>query len=121
MDPTEPLTEDIHAPKKEPRTTYHIDDWLDGDAIMSTIHDEGLRYAHFMFSYFRQPAWVKNIHSAYYKDRRLFVDYEGTTYRCTGASRLGDVWLAKDFNRVSGYDLRVNLDFKKLTHWRAEP
>lgn len=40
---------------------------------------------------------------------KLFCQYKGKRYRCTGASRMGDVWLAEDFSRDSGYDLRVNV------------
>ncbi len=37
----------------------------------------------------------------------LYAMYKGKIYRCTGASRMGDVWLAKDWTRQNGYDLRV--------------
>jgi len=36
--------------------------------------------------------------------------YKQKEYKITGASRLGDVWLATDFERKNGYDLRVSID-----------
>jgi len=120
----EPLTEDINA-QKAPKTIYHIDEWLDtgasSPAMFDAMSDPGLAYAHFMFSYFRQPAWMRMVHAPFYKDRALFVDYRGKTWRVTGASRMGDIWLAKDFTRVDGYDLRVDMDLSRMSNWRATP
>ena len=31
-------------------------------------------------------------------------------YRCNGASRFGDVYLAKNYARTAGYDMRVAVD-----------
>lgn len=40
----------------------------------------------------------------------VFCEYKGTKYKITGASRLGDIWLDKNFKRESGYDLRVMIE-----------
>ena len=48
---------------------------------------------------------------------KLFCTHSGTRYRCTGASRMGDVWLAKDVKRDTGYDLRV--DVTECSDWAA--
>lgn len=117
---TEPLIESLDAPRRPKRVKWHIDEWLDG-AVCDVIDNPSLGYAHFMFWHFRAPAWVKMAHRPYMKDRRLFVTYEGKRYRVTGASRLGDIWLAKDFNREDGYDLRIDLDFSKLSDWSDKP
>jgi hypothetical protein len=37
----------------------------------------------------------------------LYADYEGKRVRVTMASRLGDVGIAMDLGRTSGYDTRV--------------
>lgn len=95
---------DIDAEENE--EFKHIDDWLD----TPTFSDEGETYAKFVLDYKRMPAWKI---SAYYKwmgQFKLFCTYEGERYRCTGASRMGDVWLAKDHNRENGYDKRVDIN-----------
>jgi hypothetical protein len=50
---------------------------------------------------------------------KLFCTYKDERYRVTGASRMGDIWLAKDFNRDVGYDLRVDLD--ECSGWTPTP
>ena len=53
------------------------------------------------------------------KDHKLFCTYKGKRYRVTGASRLGDIWLAKDFNEDTSYDERG--DIRKCTEWGDKP
>lgn len=89
----------------------HVDDFV-------LRHDESL-YAQWCFFLFRQPAWVQLKFLAYTKEFKLFCQHEGQTYRVTGASRLGDVWLAKDWERDVGYDLRV--DVSSCTGWASSP
>lgn len=98
----------------------HIDDWLD-NAIGDVVGNSELAYAHFVFSHFRKPAWEKMSHAPFMRDHKLFVTYEGKRYRVTGASRLGDIWLTEDFKRQDGYDLRIGLDFSKLSNWSPKP
>jgi hypothetical protein len=52
------------------------------------------------------------------KQFKLFVDYEGETWRVIGASSLGDIWLTIDFSRENVYDRRVDPDFTKFSNWR---
>ena len=40
----------------------------------------------------------------------VYCEYKGIKYRITGASRLGDIWLAKNLERESGYDIRVMIE-----------
>jgi len=77
----------------------HVDDFIDDfrqDA-----------YARWMLMHFRLPACQQSAFMPFIKDRKLFCTYNGKRYRCTGASRMGDVWLTTDFSREVGYDLRV--------------
>jgi len=39
----------------------------------------------------------------------VFAKYQQDIYRITGASRLGDIYLAKDPGQDHGYDTRVNI------------
>lgn len=89
----------------------HIDDWIDSPCC----RDDGERYAKFVFFYFRYPAWAKMAFAQWMRQFPLFCTYGGKRYRCTGASRMGDVWLAENFNRESGYDLRV--DVTQCSDW----
>ncbi len=76
-------------------------------------------YAQWMFMHFRLPAWQQAAWSKFIAGRRLFCNFYGRRYRVTGASRLGDIWLATDFSRVVGYDLRV--DINACSAWGPEP
>lgn len=96
--------------------TTHIDDWLE-TAVMS--QDDGTRYAAFFLHHARLSAVAQIAFAPYLGQIRLFCTYKGARYRCTGASRLGDVWLARDHERDTGYDLRVAVDECKL--WGREP
>lgn len=52
---------------------------------------------------------------------KCFCIYKGEKYKFTGASSMGDVWLAKDFDRVNGYDKRVSIeDCSDFTHEETE-
>lgn len=96
----------IPAPREEEATMTHIDEWLD----IPTFGDDALMYAKFVLDHFRKPAWFKTGTDRWMKKFKLFCTYEGKRYRVTGASRLGDVWLAEDPSREIGYDLRVGVD-----------
>lgn len=86
----------------------HVDEFID-----DTFGKH--KYARWVLNHFRLSAVLKNDFSEFMKGHKLFCDYEGERYRCTGASRLGDVWLAIDPERHTGYDLRV--DVAKCTSW----
>lgn len=47
----------------------------------------------------------------------VLCSYQGTRYRLTGASRLGDVWIHSNFNVHDGYVKRV--DITELSDWEV--
>lgn len=80
----------------------HIDDWLDDSITGPEKVKEWLEH-------FRRPAIYKD--HKWLNSKKLTCTYkDGRKYRCTGCSRLGDLWLAKDMKRVNGYDLRVDIE-----------
>jgi hypothetical protein len=95
-----------------------VDDFLDQTPMWFKEKDY-LNYVHFMLEHFRKPAVLKISHERYMKYHHLFVTYSGVRYKVTGASRLGDIYLAADLSRANGagYDKRVPLNFAKLTQW----
>jgi hypothetical protein len=96
---------------KEKEAGMHVDDFIDDY--------EGDPYARWFFMLQRLPAALKVAFYQWIKPYRLFCDYKGKRYRVTGASRLGDIWLAKDHSRETGYDLRV--DLTECTNWSDKP
>jgi hypothetical protein len=82
----------------------HVDEWIE----MPT-GDKGEDYARFVLHHARLPAIMQVFFEPWTKQFRLFCTHKRKRYKVTGASRLGDVWLAKDLTRESGYDLRVDL------------
>jgi hypothetical protein len=90
----------------------HVDDFI-GDYLNPE------KYARWFFFLHRLPAIDKSVFSEWIDQYKLFCDYEGNRYRVTGASRLGDIWLAKDLKRDIGYDLRVDLN--KCSKWSQFP
>ena len=89
----------------------HIDDWLDTIANC----DPTLHYAWRRLEEFRADATGKVRLEQARKRKgiqppKLFCTYNGKRYRCIGASRMGDIWLTRDFNRDHGYDLRIDVD-----------
>jgi hypothetical protein len=93
----------------------HIDDWI--SAWRSSDSPEG--YAVFVLYYKRMSAGRQNQFAKWMDQFKLFCTWQGKTYRVTGASRLGDVWLQKDFNRDHGYDHRV--DVTTCSNWKDKP
>ncbi len=80
----------------------HIDDFIDDPRTD--------KYASWFFQLHRFPAALQFKFAEFIKNIELYCDYKGDRYRVTGCSRLGDVWLAKDFAQTNGYDLRVNIE-----------
>lgn len=93
----------------------HIDDWIDLCIATTNDNNKGERYARWFFIWKRMPAWMQNSLREFYNDAELFCDYKGKRYRCTGASRMGDVCLTEDFNKEYGYELRV--DVEECSNW----
>ena len=83
----------------------HIDDWINSPVCK----DDGEKYAKFVFWFMRYPAWAQHAFSQWMKPYPLFCTHEGTRYRCTTASRLGDIGLHKDPSQDMGYTLRVDV------------
>lgn len=90
----------------------HVDDWVDACSHKQPV---GEKYARWFFFLARLAAVYRMDWADWFKHNKLFCTYEGARYRCTGASRMGDVWLAKDYTRETGYDLRV--DLAKCSAW----
>lgn len=98
----------------------HIDDFIDyGSSISAGFNDENELYARWMLDHFRRPATTKMAFDRFYNDKKLFATYSGERYRVTGASRMGDVWITKDFDQKDGYQNRVMVD--ELSEWSANP
>ena len=101
----------------------HADEWFFDKIDLSyddqPYHTGNVNYAKWMFQHFRRPAIHKMAFDEFMKDRKLFCTFEGNRFRVTGASRLGDVWLATDFNQETGYNKRV--DLKQCSEWSDKP
>lgn len=95
----------------------HIDEWLD-DVVMEEI-SEGEKAARLYLEVFRFPAWKQSLLLPLLACKSIFCTYEGKRYRCTGASRMGDVWLTRDFKKSSGYDSGMRVDVDKVADWGA--
>jgi hypothetical protein len=67
-------------------------------------------YASWFLSLHRLPAALQFKFEEQIKAYKLFCDCDGQRWRVTGASRMGDVWLTKNFDQNSGYQQRVLID-----------
>lgn len=103
----------LPEPDEEPRG---VDAFIDGHGPDDTRE---LSYARWMLHHFRMPAVWRMHFAPFIEGRRLFCTWQGQRFRVTGASRLGDIWLAADFDRDCGYDQRV--DVEACSAWGAEP
>jgi len=87
-----------------------VDDFIDDPATDA--------YASWVLNLFRLPAVLQVKFRPFTERYRLFCTWKGKRWRVTGASRLGDVWLASDFSRDAGYDCRVDVD--ECSEWGPE-
>jgi hypothetical protein len=94
----------------------HIDNWLNSPNLDK---NEGEDYAKFVLDYFRMPAWKFYAYSKWMSQFKLFLTYEGERYRCTMASRMGDIGITKDFEKDSGYSKRVCIS--KCSNFSNQP
>lgn len=95
----------------------HVDDFIEQPSFESK--EDYLAYSKWVLNYFRLPSTLKNSFAPFMQDNKLFGIYkDNKKYRVTGASRLGDVWLATDSQRTVGYDLRV--DVSDISNWSPE-
>ena len=98
--------------EKQGELSMHIDDWLDTPAVNETE-----KTAKVFLEHCRRPAIDKDYE--WIESNPLFCLYQGACWRVVGASRLGDVWLTKQFERANGYDLRV--DVSHCSTWAKTP
>jgi hypothetical protein len=101
-------------PQAEVPVGNHVDTWLDYPAP-TALHDPDEAYARWWLEHARMPAWKRSVYDPIMAKHMLFAWHNGELYRVTGASRFGDIWLAKDLDRKNGYDLRVLP--KEITSW----
>jgi hypothetical protein len=97
---------DIPA-EPEPKLPMHVDDWLDK---IEFGYSRGEMLARVFIEFFRMPAWKKANYAPFLAGFKVLCNYKGEKMRLIGASRMGDVWLTRDWNRDCGYDLRVNVE-----------
>jgi len=101
----------IGVGEKEEKKPHHVDDFIDyGTSIVTDERSKNEDYARWVLMHFRMPATLKMAFGKFMKDHKLFCTYEGERYRVIGASRLGDIWLTKKFDKDHGYDKRVMVD-----------
>jgi hypothetical protein len=86
----------------------HVDDYLDSERA-DPIAKEFLEHA-------RRPALDKD--HRWLESHMPIVTWRGRRFFCSGASRLGDVWL-REFGSRSHYDHRVDVD--ELSNWERQP
>lgn len=86
----------------------HIDNFIDS-------MDSNNSYAKWFFMLHRLPSVLQAEFSDWIEPYKLFCTYKDKTYRVTGCSRLGDVWLTSDMERETGYELRV--DVEECSNW----
>jgi hypothetical protein len=91
--------------------TIHIDDWLSQEVSRGEVLED----VRIWLEHFRLPATKKDY--KFLNSWKLFCVYEGNKYRCTGCSRMGDVWITSDFKRETGYENRV--DMAELSGWEV--
>lgn len=90
-----------------PPQGQHVDEFV-SDMGHEDKPDMGdAMYARWFLMHARLPAYMAMNFSRFMKDKKLFCTFRGERWRCTGGSRLGDVWLTKDFDREVGYEMRV--------------
>ncbi|MBT5491493.1 hypothetical protein HOK00_04205 [bacterium] len=80
----------------------HIYDWLEMPS--KSIEEEKVRE---FLDFKTRPAYYQMENKP--PKLKVFCHFDGKKYKITGASTMGDVWLAKDYNGTKGYDLRVSI------------
>ncbi|MFT6496241.1 MAG: hypothetical protein ACJA2A_002027 [Cycloclasticus pugetii] len=98
---TEFETNDAVSGRVDLLVMEHVDEFID--------HPDTDVYASWFLNMKRMPETLKCKFSNIITQYQLYCDYKGERYRVTGASRMGDVWLTKDFTQSSGYQERVGI------------
>jgi hypothetical protein len=115
---TDSITEPVpDVPGETPKAGFRsVDEFIDQAYPTQSLAEA---YAAWVLLYFRQSAVNRWKFASFMREHLLFCTYCGKRYRVTGASRLGDIWLAEDFTRETGYDLRVCVD--NCCDWSPKP
>lgn len=92
---------------KEQDEPMHIDQFIEFGSSFTEDSPENEKYARWVIHHFRLSAIMKWAFDEFMNEHKLFCTFENEKYRVTGASRLGDVWLTKDFKQKTGYQKRV--------------
>lgn len=86
----------------------HINEWIEDRIYGECKEDEEYAVA---FFFLKGMDAVSNCAiEPIMKNHKLFCMYEGNTYRVTGCSRMGDVWLHSDYEKNYGYTDRVDVE-----------
>ena len=97
----------------------HVDDFIDhGVPGERGQEDHNTSYARWVLAQFRFPASLAMATGKFIRRNKLFCTFRDEKYRVTGASRMGDIWLTKDFNQHTGYQTRVNVS--DCSNWRQD-
>jgi len=90
----------------------HVYDWLEEPPLNNAEAD-----AKTWLDRFLRPAYDKHIDGTnqWLSLYTVLCDWNGHTYICSGASRLGDVWL-RNKDSQSFYDHRVDVD--ECSNWK---
>lgn len=96
----------------------HVDAFIDQPG--------GDKYARWVLSLFRFPAVLAADFKEWIRPHKLFCTYQGTRYRVTGCSRLGDLYLHPDFDKdpeVSPYAAPGfrGVDPEQCNEWGPQP
>jgi hypothetical protein len=103
--------------KKSPQ---HVDEFIDhGPRLWEQRFNPQLRYARFFLFYHRLNSVLKSEFQDFIADIELYATWQGERYRVTGASRMGDVWIRKNFKFDHGYDHRVMVE--ELSEFNSTP
>ena len=86
----------------------HIDEWIE-DRVMS-CEDTDEKYAVAFFYLIGMSAVDNWTIAPIMNQHKLFCTYKEKVYRVTGSSTMGDVWLHSNYERDSGYEIRVDIE-----------
>ena len=91
----------------------HIDEWVEDHIYGEATKEE--KYAVAFFFLKGMDAVSNQAIAPILDQHKLFCTYENQTYRVTGCSRLGDVWIHTNMDASHGYTNRVDID--KCSNW----
>jgi len=106
------IAKEAIAKGSAPKELLHVYDWLNLPPANDAERD-----AKEWLDKFCQPAYTKHENGVdkWLARYQVTVEWKGTRYICSGASRMGDVWL-KTKDSTDFYDHRV--DVEELSNWK---